>query len=404
MVLRLYARIFVVKALGPDDILMVFAAILSWAFIIATILAVENGLGDHIEVVVAKGTITTYAQIVWFSSIFYNACLGFIKISVLSLYARLGDRTLKKMAFVMVVIVASSATANVLVCIFQCSPIAAAWNSAITEKTCVNINAFYLANAGTNIATDVMTYMLPWNTVRKLQIPKKQKIAVGVMLCLGLFACISSIVRITTIPRMLSSSDSTYVISEAMYWSVIETNIGILAASIPSFKPLVKRYLPRILGEYSGSNRGRTGSNGPFTGKSGNKSGFSKLSAGTYNGARSNSASYYGRDLKGAHSMTTSISGIENDNIELGHHKTGATPRADSDEFGHNPDSNNSSQERIIVQTPSPGYAVTGNGQNSGRIMRTTEVTSSVEGGTLPQASMTSTAYGNARSHGPGQW
>lgn len=33
-----------------------------------------------------------------------------------------------------------------------------------------------------------------------------------------------------------------------MYWSVIETNIGILAASIPSYKAIAKKYAPRLLG------------------------------------------------------------------------------------------------------------------------------------------------------------
>lgn len=47
---------------------------------------------------------------------------------------------------------------------------------------------------------------------------------------------------------MLSSDDQTWVISKAMYWSVIETNIGILAASIPSYKSVAKSYAPRLLG------------------------------------------------------------------------------------------------------------------------------------------------------------
>lgn len=38
-----------------------------------------------------------------------------------------------------------------------------------------------------------------------------------------------------------------------MYWSVIETNVGILAASIPSFKVIAKRYFPRLVGDYSSS-------------------------------------------------------------------------------------------------------------------------------------------------------
>lgn len=47
---------------------------------------------------------------------------------------------------------------------------------------------------------------------------------------------------------MLTSTDSTWAIAGAMYWSVIETNIGILAASIPSWKVLAKKYVPRLLG------------------------------------------------------------------------------------------------------------------------------------------------------------
>ena len=68
-------------------------------------------------------------------------------------------------------------------------------------------------------------------------------------------ACISSIIRITYIPAMLSSKDFTYVISGAMYWSVIETNVGIFAASIPSFKAIASRFLPRFIGEYSSGNK-----------------------------------------------------------------------------------------------------------------------------------------------------
>lgn len=47
---------------------------------------------------------------------------------------------------------------------------------------------------------------------------------------------------------MLVSEDATWAITSAMYWSVIEINIGILAASIPSFKSIARRYCPRLLG------------------------------------------------------------------------------------------------------------------------------------------------------------
>lgn len=254
IVLRLWARIFIVKSVGLDDYLICGGVLLSWSFIACTIASVQHGLGSHYIDVEPRGTqnMITYLQIVWLSSIFYNACLGFIKISVLALYRRLGDRTLTKVALVMMFVVGCQAGANVLACIFQCAPVSAAYDITILpkDKQCVDINAFYLANAAVNILTDIMTYTLPIPLIIKLRVPGRQKISLGVILGLGLFACVSSIIRITYIPPMLSSDDPTWDISNAMYWSVIETNIGILAASIPSYKAIAKRYAPRLLGSY----------------------------------------------------------------------------------------------------------------------------------------------------------
>ncbi|KAH6962817.1 hypothetical protein DER45DRAFT_590722 [Fusarium avenaceum] len=250
--LRLWARTCIVRSLGADDYLICMGALLSWSFIACTIASVNHGLGSHYTDVIKRGTdnFIAYMQIVWLSSIFYNACLGFIKISVLALYTRLGDKTLRKVAFFMMGVVGCQAGANVLACIFQCSPVKAAYDITIlpADKKCVDINAFYLANAAVNIFTDILTYTLPFPLVSKLRVPRRQKISLAVILGLGLFACVSSIIRITYIPPMLTSDDPTWVISNAMYWSVIETNIGILAASIPSYKAIAKQYAPRLLG------------------------------------------------------------------------------------------------------------------------------------------------------------
>lgn len=78
---------------------------------------------------------------------------------------------------------------------------------------------------------------------------------------------------------MLTSDDPTYVIAPPFYWSVIESNIAVLAASIPSFKPLAKRFLPRLIGE-SSEKQSHTYANtdsyrAHYTGNS--SSGFNKL-------------------------------------------------------------------------------------------------------------------------------
>ncbi|KAL4750567.1 hypothetical protein BDW72DRAFT_213340 [Aspergillus terricola var. indicus] len=269
IILRLFARLYVLKKFDVDDALIIFACGFSWAFSAVTIVAVKHGLGMHIGDV-DQSEMVTYAFNVWLSSMFYLACLGFVKTSVCWFYTRLGDKYLRRMSYIMFGIIACQATANVCTAAFQCRPIPKAWNTSL-KGTCVNINVFYLANAALNILTDLLTYTLPVRVIFKLQMPRKQKIALIFILCLGLFACVSSIIRITYIPAMLSSADATWAISGAMYWSAIEINIGILAASIPSFKAIASRFLPRLIGEYS-SNKAYNYAYGARSG-----SGFSKV-------------------------------------------------------------------------------------------------------------------------------
>ncbi|KAF5006072.1 hypothetical protein FDECE_7532 [Fusarium decemcellulare] len=213
-VLRIWARARIANCMGADD-------------------SVRHGLGSHYADVVERGTqnMVDYSQIVWLSSIFYNACLGFIKISVLALYTRLGNPRLRRVAFIMIGVVGLQAGAYVLVCIFQCTPISAAYDITIRpeDKKCIDINAFYLASAALNIVTDAITPALPIPLIVELQMSRERKIGLGITLGLGFL-----------------SADQTWVISGAMYWSVIETNIGILAASIPSYRVIAKRYVPRL--------------------------------------------------------------------------------------------------------------------------------------------------------------
>lgn len=132
----------------------------------------------------SSSALSSPPQIVWLSSIFYNACLGFIKVSVLCLYMRLGDLVLRRLSIFLAGVIVCQALANVLTCIFQCNPVPGAWDVSLDPK-CIDINAFYLTNAALNIATDLATYALPIRMVLNLQTPTKQKLAVAVMFGLG---------------------------------------------------------------------------------------------------------------------------------------------------------------------------------------------------------------------------
>ncbi|OJJ34696.1 hypothetical protein ASPWEDRAFT_112184 [Aspergillus wentii DTO 134E9] len=248
--LRILSRIFIFRKVRLDDYLIIIASLLSWGFIGIGLAAVHNGLGHHMSDI-DLADFQTYLKIIYVSSTFYLSCLGFVKCSVLVFYTHLENATLTRLSYIMLGVIVCQAGSFVIVAIFQCNPIRKAW-SPTTLGSCVEINVFYMANAALNICTDVITYALPMKVIMQLDISRRQKIGILIILCFGLFACIASIIRITYIPAMLSSPDVTYVISDAMYWSIIETNTGILAASMPCFKAIFARFLPRLLGSSRG--------------------------------------------------------------------------------------------------------------------------------------------------------
>lgn len=244
---RLYSRLAVVKAMGTDDVLIVFAGIFALLFCATISIATEYGLGQH-QKDIPKEDNRYYKMAMWSTAITYTISLGFIKTSVLALYLRLTpSRTFRRSVKVMLYICCAQTVSSLLVITFQCYPVNHLWDTEMEGK-CININAFYMANSVLNICTDFATYALPMRTLWALQMPRPQKLALVVILGLGGFAVLSSIIRITYITPMLSSNDGSWVVVEPMYWSVIELNVGILAVSIPSYRVLVKRWFPRFMG------------------------------------------------------------------------------------------------------------------------------------------------------------
>ena len=133
------------------------AAVLTFfGLCIAVFRAIDEGMGVHIEVVLYERGIkglSDYSKVgsiplvlslanankaVFVCAVFYNTTLGMIKLSVLSLYRRIlrgvQSQTLGKIVWVLFAIVAANTAANVLVVIFQCWPIKAAWDLTIMPE------------------------------------------------------------------------------------------------------------------------------------------------------------------------------------------------------------------------------------------------------------------------------
>ncbi|KAL2067081.1 hypothetical protein VTL71DRAFT_1505 [Oculimacula yallundae] len=272
--IRIYTRTRIISELAVDDYLMLLALACS-VMLTGFILNLLNyGLGKHLYDVPIHMLYPEFLLHNVLAAIFFCAATGFAKTSILLFYGRIfTSRSFKRNIWVLVFFVAGYSFASVLVNIFSCKPISGSWElSLAATAVCINRPVFYFAQAGLGIFTDFATLAAPLPFLWALQMPIKQKIGVSVVLIMGGFVCIVSIIRLLSLKTLLVSSDLTSATTPALIhvpsfsqlnlpvavanspWCVIELNISIIGGNFPTLRPFLRKYIPALLG----TSRGQT--------------------------------------------------------------------------------------------------------------------------------------------------
>lgn len=79
---------------------------------------------------------------------------------------------------------------------------------------------------------------LPFPTLLKLQMANRKKVVLLGLFAMGTFVSVIQIVRIQTIKSLSNLLDSSLLIM----WSMVENNLGIIVASVPTLAPLVRYF------------------------------------------------------------------------------------------------------------------------------------------------------------------
>lgn len=88
---------------------------------------------------------------------------------------------------------------------------------------------------------DLWILVLPLKLIMRIPRPPREKIALFIIFGLGIVSTIASTVRLQSLRIFTLSNDPFYDSLPINTWSMVEVNIGILCASIPTLKPLVSK-------------------------------------------------------------------------------------------------------------------------------------------------------------------
>ncbi|KAF2875229.1 hypothetical protein BDV95DRAFT_456886, partial [Massariosphaeria phaeospora] len=237
--LRTYSRTVIVRSFGLDDAAMLVALLFAVGYLITIYVLRANGMGF-------SGTVLTLGQMVnslkttLAIQIIYYISVFAIKISILFFYLRIAaEPRFKAVCKGTIYFLSLFCVICIIVCFAQCIPLHKFWDvTGTVQGKCINSTAFFYSTSSFNIITDIWILALPVRTLLKIQRPKREKFALLGIFSLGVFSCIASIVRLHAIRIYTESKDPFYDSVPINLWSMVEVNVGIYCASIPSLKAL----------------------------------------------------------------------------------------------------------------------------------------------------------------------
>ncbi|KAH6850619.1 hypothetical protein B0I37DRAFT_117591 [Chaetomium sp. MPI-CAGE-AT-0009] len=248
--LRLYVRLFMVRAFGVDDALILAAcalALMSW---ICLVLQIPYGLGRHGLVVPVEDRIK-FEEITFWKTVFSDGvAMGLLRVSMAVSLLRL-KKDLQwyrwSLFAVMGFVVAYSIQAIAWLFVY-CTPFSGWWEFQWMnpfDPRCHDFNLFVNLvywNISCNIFTDVVLGALPVPIIWSLKMKLRVRLYVIGILNLGYLSILMGVLKAV---YMLTTGGDPDAIFDywVHFWQNLQLNIGIIAACASFLKPLVGRLL-----------------------------------------------------------------------------------------------------------------------------------------------------------------
>ncbi|KAF9887205.1 hypothetical protein FE257_010459 [Aspergillus nanangensis] len=249
VLVRCYVRIFIKKAFGWDDWMMVLA-MLFYALLAATSIgSTLYGTGYKFEQLTVHQSMTAM-KYWWVAEVGYCFSSVFCKISVCIFLLRITVR--REHRWVLYTIMGFTSVSGLifmLTMMLQCQPVKYFWTQAAAAvdpsiKGHCNIDRVVIMTyvySGFAALCDLTVGFVPIWIVKGLQMKRSTKIAIGGILGVACIASSGALAR-TAFVETFRDPEFLYATVWIGVWSNVETGLGITAGSLATLRPLTVRW------------------------------------------------------------------------------------------------------------------------------------------------------------------
>ncbi|KAG9777222.1 hypothetical protein ABEF95_000546 [Exophiala dermatitidis] len=257
LLLRFYSRIFLTRAVGIDDGLIVAGFVLSIGQTFAEYKALTTWGWDRHLWDVPVDRLQHVRLAAWLVELFFilgNACT---KVSILMVYRKISSGSHNywffRLTWAAIVFTIAYTVGCILELCLACRPLEAYWRSyspSYTRKySCVNETAPIVFSAAASVFSDIYSSVLPMLLTRNLNVSRKQRLGLYVVFSAGLITAGIGVARLCFLVRVTTNyrpgphiRDVTWDGWPTFALTDIEAHIAMIGASAPALKVLYKRY------------------------------------------------------------------------------------------------------------------------------------------------------------------
>ena len=186
----------------------------------------------------------------------YGVALCFVKLSILFFYRTIAsNRKFRRIVYATIYFVILYTIATTLASAFQCrnprqsydiSGYLSQFDRGPKKKEehgkCYDPARFWVFTSAVNLLTDVLIMLMPIPTLMGLRVPMSKRLALISIFSIGIVGIVASCVRMWVMALWAESpQNSARFGSDLLLWGQVETNAGIISASIPFLRLFFQR-------------------------------------------------------------------------------------------------------------------------------------------------------------------
>jgi len=241
---RGWSRLVLLRKWFLDDTLIIVAWALSTAVCVVYSIAAQSPRLASVSAYDSSAAVRIYLGLIC-----YQLCLCITKLSILAFYLRIFISRLpeRRLAWATIIAVLLYGIPLLFMTVFQCHPVAGRFFSQ--PMRCFTFEPLLIVSASLHTAVDAWMIALIIPCVTRLDLPPRQRIALGVVLSLGVFVIAASLTRLQfSLARARDNAGGVPVTNSLAFFvmTVLELDLALICASAPTLRLVLARLWPRL--------------------------------------------------------------------------------------------------------------------------------------------------------------